>query len=224
MRQRRCSAWGTKLRLNSCATSRFTRRSASGKSFLRPRGPRFDCACARWSVPDIGPVPSRFWPVGFQYCSSAPQTGFQYCAVDSITTSSLAARSASWPVIAAGRGCYQTEPFKLVLTFAFYVRYDHRQHLFMNVDSRYPVSLDYFHQGSPMVDSLHQHWSGSRQRVLPVQCPGNDGDWHRLRRLDWRCWVRTRRHRHLSESASALRMGSLARVTVGLVEIELSSR
>src|SRR6266849_10500806 len=51
-------------------------------------GQRFDCACARCSAPDIGPASSRFWQVGFQYRSSAPQTGFQYCAVDSITTSS----------------------------------------------------------------------------------------------------------------------------------------
>jgi hypothetical protein len=47
VRHRRCSASGTKLRVNSRATSRFTKRSASGKSLLRPRGPRFDCACAR---------------------------------------------------------------------------------------------------------------------------------------------------------------------------------
>ena len=55
---------------------------------LRPRRPRLDKACARWSVPDIRPAPSRFSQLGFQCCSSAPQTGFQYCAVDSITTSS----------------------------------------------------------------------------------------------------------------------------------------
>ena len=42
----------------------------------------------RCGAPDIGPAPSRFWQVGFQYRSNAPQTGFQYCAVDSITTSS----------------------------------------------------------------------------------------------------------------------------------------
>ena len=70
------------------AANRFTRRSASGKSFLRPRRPRFDCACARCKVPDFGPALSRSWQIGFQYRSSAPQTGFQYCAVDSITTSS----------------------------------------------------------------------------------------------------------------------------------------
>src|ERR1700730_10102003 len=33
-------------------------------------------------------APSRFSHIGFQYRSSAPQTGFQYCAVDSMTTSS----------------------------------------------------------------------------------------------------------------------------------------
>src|SRR5438876_6814638 len=88
VRQSRCSLSGTKLKVSSWATNRFTNRSASGKSFFRPCGPRLDCACARCSAPDIGPAPSRFWQVGFQYCSSAPQTGFQYCAVDSITTSS----------------------------------------------------------------------------------------------------------------------------------------
>src|SRR5437588_1779202 len=30
-------------------------------------------------------------------------------------------------------------PFKLVLAFDLHVSYDHSQHLFMNVDSRYPV-------------------------------------------------------------------------------------
>src|SRR5437899_2745415 len=110
VRQRRCSASGTKLRLNSFATSRFTRRSASGKSFLRPRGPRFDCACARCNVPDIGPVVSRFWPLGFQYCSSAPQTGFQYFAVDSITTSST---SCSISQAASNRSCSGLLPYRI---------------------------------------------------------------------------------------------------------------
>jgi hypothetical protein len=66
-----------------------TRRSASGESLLRSRRPRLACACAKCSVPHIRPPPSRFWRVGFQYRSSASQTGFhQYCAVDSMTTSS----------------------------------------------------------------------------------------------------------------------------------------
>src|SRR4030088_3471175 len=63
-------------------------RSASTKSLFRPRRPRLDCACARCSVPDLRRAPSRSSHSGFQYRSSAPQTGFQYCAVDSITTSS----------------------------------------------------------------------------------------------------------------------------------------
>lgn len=39
VRQRRCVTSGTKLRVSSCATSRLTRRSASGKSRLRPWRP-----------------------------------------------------------------------------------------------------------------------------------------------------------------------------------------
>src|SRR5215471_13880369 len=46
-------------------------------------------ACA----PDIRPAPSRFWLMGFQNRSCAPQTGFQYCAVDSITASSTSCSS-----------------------------------------------------------------------------------------------------------------------------------
>ena len=60
VRQRRCSASGTKLKINPWDTSRFTRRSASKKSLLRPRRPRFDKACAKCSVPDIFSAPSRF--------------------------------------------------------------------------------------------------------------------------------------------------------------------
>ena len=85
------NAPGTKLKTISCDTSRFTKRSASRKSFLRPRRPRLDKACAnnRCSVPDIRPAAARLGHLGFQYRSSAPQTGFQYCTVDSITTSSI---------------------------------------------------------------------------------------------------------------------------------------
>src|SRR5712691_249036 len=75
VRHRRCSSSGTKLKVNSRATSRFTRRSASGKSLLRPRRPRLDSACARCNVPDLRLAPSRFSRTGFQYLSSAAQTG-----------------------------------------------------------------------------------------------------------------------------------------------------
>jgi hypothetical protein len=57
---------GHKLKVSSCATRRLTRRSASGKSFFRPPAPRFDCACARWSVPEIGLAPSRVRRFGRQ--------------------------------------------------------------------------------------------------------------------------------------------------------------
>jgi hypothetical protein len=83
VRQRRCSASGTKRRVSSFAISHFTRRSAPGRSFLRACGPRFDCACARCSVPDIGTAPSRFWQVGSCTVSVLPKTGFRYCAIDS---------------------------------------------------------------------------------------------------------------------------------------------
>jgi len=88
VRQRRCSVSGTKLKTSSCDTSRFTNRSASRKSVLHPRRPRWDKACARCSVLDIRPASSHPLQIGLQYPSSAPQAGFQYCAVDSITASS----------------------------------------------------------------------------------------------------------------------------------------
>ncbi len=50
--------------------------------------PRLDCACAKCNVPDLRLAPSRFSRSGFQYLSSASHTGFQYWAVDSITSSS----------------------------------------------------------------------------------------------------------------------------------------
>src|SRR5438105_7854059 len=74
-------------------TNRFTKRSASRKSFLRPRRPRLDKACARCRLPDMWPASSRFSQIGFQYRSSTPHRGFQYCDVDSITTSSTACSS-----------------------------------------------------------------------------------------------------------------------------------
>src|SRR5262249_22816606 len=64
-----------------------TKRSASRKSFLGPRRPRLDKACAKCSVPDIPPAAARLGHLGFQYRSSAPQAGVQYCVVDPITTS-----------------------------------------------------------------------------------------------------------------------------------------
>ena len=72
VRQARCSGSGTKLKINSPATSRRSNRSASRKSPLRPRGARLEKACARCKR---------------MYGSNSHQIGFQYCPVDSMTTS-----------------------------------------------------------------------------------------------------------------------------------------
>src|ERR1700738_2471469 len=93
---------GHKAQSYSRPTSRFTRGSASTKSLLRPRRPRLDSACARCNVPDLRLAPSRFSRIGFQYLSSASHTGFQYCAVDSMTTSSA---SCSTNHAASDRSC-----------------------------------------------------------------------------------------------------------------------
>src|SRR5215472_3966634 len=60
VRQRRCSALGTKLKVSSSDTSRLIKRSQSAKSFFRPRRPRFDNACARCRVPRLRPCSFPF--------------------------------------------------------------------------------------------------------------------------------------------------------------------
>ncbi len=70
-RQSRCGASGTKLKRKSPLAQRRIRRAASAKSDLRPWGAGFERA---WTSTN----PNRF--------SSAIQTGFPYCAVDSMTT------------------------------------------------------------------------------------------------------------------------------------------
>jgi hypothetical protein len=45
--------------------SHLTRRLASRKSFLRPRGPRFDCACASCNVADSPEFVGNFWSAFF---------------------------------------------------------------------------------------------------------------------------------------------------------------
>jgi hypothetical protein len=76
IRHKRCSASGAKLNVSSRATSRFTRRSASGKSLLRRRRPRLHCARARCIVPDLRRAPSRFSRIGFQYRSQCSPNWF----------------------------------------------------------------------------------------------------------------------------------------------------
>src|SRR5438034_1379960 len=111
VRHSRCSASGTKLKVSSWATSRFTSRSASRKSVLRPRRPRLDSACAKCNVPDFRLAPSRFSQIGFQYRSSAPHTGFQYWAVDFMAARARSRRGShgvDCPVLEQWRGRSRT--------------------------------------------------------------------------------------------------------------------
>jgi len=92
-------------------TCRRRSRSASAKSRLRPCGARLECACAR---------ASSQW--AFQLC----HTGFQYCAVDSMTASRTAWRSSTpatpatrWPscqTCAAGTENSPSRPASAITT------------------------------------------------------------------------------------------------------------
>src|SRR5208283_1009547 len=119
VRHRRCSASGTKLSVSSRATSRFTKRSASTKSLLRPRRPRLDSACARCNVPDLRLAPSRFSQSGFQYLSSVSHTGFQYCAVDSMTISSAFCSTSHAANDRSCSGLLQTSAAQIGIRFRF---------------------------------------------------------------------------------------------------------
>ena len=140
VRQSRCSTSGTKLKVSSCATRRFTNRSASGKSFLRPPGPRFDCAWARWSVPASRGAPSRARRRGRQCCSRASHTGRQDCAVDYMTTSSTSC-STSQSARRTEIDRRRTGLLTLEVEFAVDLDVGHRdrQHLLVDVNSRDPV-------------------------------------------------------------------------------------
>ena len=140
VRQSRCSASGTKLKVSSWATRRFTNRSASGKSFLRPPGPRFDCAWARWSVPASRGAPSRARRRGRQCCSRASHTGRQYCAVDSMTTSSTScSTSQSARPTQIGRRRADLLALEVEVAVDLDVGHHDRQHLLVHVNSRDPV-------------------------------------------------------------------------------------
>jgi hypothetical protein len=55
---------------------------------LRPRRPRLDKACADGVRPTSGPHLPASQSLASNTARALPKTGFQYCAVDSITTSS----------------------------------------------------------------------------------------------------------------------------------------
>ena len=75
------------------------------------------------------------WLPGCQCCSSAAQTGRQYCAVDSITTSWTShdepfGKRRNWS------GYAQLSPLQLVVPFHGNIRHHHRQHLLVNINRR----------------------------------------------------------------------------------------
>src|SRR2546430_17562844 len=61
-------------------------------------------------------------------------------------------------------GATKQTPFKLVIAFHFHVSYDHSQHLFMNVDSRYPVRHNFPPGGSG------ERAASSLSRVTGYRC------------------------------------------------------
>src|SRR5215472_2021657 len=140
VRHRRCSASGTKLRTSSLATSRFTKRSASRKSFLRPRRPRFDCACARCSVPEVECAPCRSWqfrlPVALQRFPHGPPIlccRFHHHFLGLLLNQPCGQRAQCFGLAA------KHSPRELVLPIDFNVGDDHVQHPFMDIDSRYLI-------------------------------------------------------------------------------------
>ncbi len=135
---------GTKLSTSSCAISRFTSRSASRKSFLRPRCPRLDCACARCRFPASGPASSRLRQAGCQYRSSVFHTGRQYCAVDSMTASCTSCSiSHAATCFNCSGGCAELASFERILARSRHVGHDHCKRLLVNINSRYSVSHRY---------------------------------------------------------------------------------
>ena len=87
------------------------------------------------SVPGLLPVVS-LWRLCFQYRSSAPHTGFLYCAVDSITISSTSrSRSTILPVVAHAPDCYRIAAVKLILALNLDIGHHHTQHLLMHFGS-----------------------------------------------------------------------------------------
>src|SRR5207302_10481678 len=61
-------------------------------------------------------------------------------------------------------------PFQLVLAFDLHVSYDHSQHLFMNVDSRYPVRHNFPPGGSG------ERAASSLSRVTGYRCSHRRGE------------------------------------------------
>ena len=138
VRQSRCSASGTKLKVSSWATRRFTRPFGIRKVLFAPAGARDSIAPAQdGACPTAGSRLSRVRRTGRQYCSNASHTGRQYCAVDSITTSSTS-RSTSQSASARRSGGAGPDllAFKVVVAVDLDVGHHDGQHLLVHVNSR----------------------------------------------------------------------------------------
>jgi hypothetical protein len=135
VRHSRCSASGTKLEVSSCATKRFTRRSASGKSRLRP--PALDSialvqdAACRSSGSHLARPALRF-----QYRSSASHTVANTARSIPSRLPRPRARRASQQARAIGRAGPDLQSFEVDVTLDLDVGHRDGQHLLVHVDSR----------------------------------------------------------------------------------------
>ena len=127
--QLRCSGPGTKLKINSSARNRRRNRSASRKSCFRPLGAQLEKAGARCKR---------------RYGSNSLHTGFQYCAVDSMTTSVTPSsrsqpdkRRSSLVVVPKRRRC--SSPGEAIASFSGW-RDDH-QHFLVHVNGCYLILI-----------------------------------------------------------------------------------
>jgi hypothetical protein len=92
------------------------------------------------------------WPFGFQNRSSAPQTGFQYCAVDSITASSTSCSSSH---SASYRSCLGLLPnSRRSNSYSPSPPTSDCQHLLMDINSRDPVRHNLLLAGAESVPEL----------------------------------------------------------------------
>src|SRR5215469_8215180 len=139
VRHRRCSASGTKLRASSLATSRFTKRSASRKSFApSPTAVRLrlrQMQCSRGRVCALPLLAVRL-PVALQRFPHGPPIlccRFHHHFLGLLLNQPCGQRAQCLGLAA------KHSPRELVLPIDFNVGDDHVQHPFMDIDSRYLI-------------------------------------------------------------------------------------
>ena len=161
VRQSRCSASGTKLKVSSWATRRFTNRSASGKSCLAPAGATIGLRLRKVKGPGHGarscarpahrpPVPLQCLPHG----SPVLRGRFHHDFLDLALDQPVGERAQF------GGAGPDLQPFKVVVTFDLDVGHHDGQHLLVHVNSRDLGTASASPRGSGERASSHQ--SGSR--------------------------------------------------------------